>query len=88
MADTRIEDYKTIEQGLRSRDPNGQRQAYIAKQRIDSESSETRRLRERLVDAHRHHDRGAIEEISRRLAPEGKRIKENVEKYYINRKGY
>lgn len=88
MSDTRNEDYKIIEKGLKSRDFNEQRQAYIARERINSESCETRHMREQLVEAHRHGDRGAVEEISKRLEPEGKRIKENVEKYYMERKGF
>ena len=88
MADTRRNDYEEIEKGLKSRDHNEQRQAYIAKQRIDSESKESRLLREKLVEAHRHNDKRQIEKISQMLAPEGKRIKENVQNYYIGRKGF
>ena len=88
MADTRKDDYKTIEQGLKSKDFNEQRQAHIAKERIDAESGESRRLREKLVEAHRHRDRNEIEHLSQELVPESRRIKENIEKYYMGRKGY
>lgn len=86
--DTRKEDYKTIEQGLNSKDPHEKRQAYIARERIRAESNQSKRGREKLVEAHRGGNRGEIDKIHRQLEGENKRIKGNIEKYYSRRSGY
>jgi hypothetical protein len=86
--ETRTDDYKIIEKGLNSSNPHDRRQAWIAKERIKAESRESRMMRERLVEAHRHNDRGEIERIHRQLEPENKRVKESIERYYSERGGY
>lgn len=86
--DTRKEDFKLIEQGLKSRNDNDRRQAFIAKERILSESASTKKAREELVDAHRSGNRGKMEELHHRLEVENKRVKEQIERYYSGRRGF
>lgn len=61
--DSRHEDYNLIEKGLKSKDSTDVKLAKIAKERLDSESREVRKMREELIEAHRHSDRGKIEEL-------------------------
>jgi hypothetical protein len=86
--DTRNEDYRLIEQGLKSGNREDVRQATIAKERIDAESRATREHRAALVKAHRSGDRGELEKIHKQLEVENRRIKEQVEKYYARRSSF
>lgn len=63
MEDFREADRKLIDQGLKSKDANDRRQAQIAKDRINSESSKIRDMRESLVRAHREGNKAEIADI-------------------------
>jgi len=63
MEDFREADRKLIDQGLKSKDANDRRQAQIAKDRINGESSKIRDMRENLVRAHREGNKAEIADI-------------------------
>ena len=83
--DNREHDRKIIEQGLKSKNPNDKRQARIANERINAESKETRQMRDQLVEAHKSKNKGKIEELHHKMEGEGKRVKEQIERYYSGR---
>lgn len=64
---SRRADYDEIEKGLKSKDPFWQRQARIAKDKLDRESPKVRQLRDELVKAHREHNRIKVDDLHKRL---------------------
>lgn len=89
MDSTRIEDLKIIEEGIKKGSSADRRQAMIAKERILAQSNEeSNKLRQELVAAHRSRDKGKIEDLHRKLELKDRRIKDKIQKYYGNRRGY
>lgn len=56
-------DYKEIDRGLNSNDPNAVRQANLARDRIRRESGKVQSMREALIKAHRDGNRAEIADI-------------------------
>lgn len=88
IMDTRKDDYKIIEQGLKSSDPETRRQAHIAKEKVGAESDKVRGMRQELVDAHRSGNKGRIEEIHHKMRDASEETRQKIERYYGRRSGF